>query len=223
MHIYAILTSKACNIHYIKRYYKLIIYFSQLNLEKGERHHICPKALFSQYESFELHPWNKVVVPPRVHFILHWCLHKAYGRSQTYAFWGMINKLSPNRVNERRIPPRSSLFYQYARTEISERMKIDNPMHRAEVIAKKSGDKHHTKTKPWTIVAPTKTAEQHQAQSERMKDNNPMNDPIAKAKRSAKIKGRPMKKVPCPVCDRLVGQGPGLKSHMKTHRESTLQ
>ena len=94
--IYAILASKPHNKHQLDRYFKFILACSQANSLKTkeelgytEKHHICPKAkdLFPEYASFKYFPWNKVILTGRQHFIAHWMLWKAYGGSQTNAFW----------------------------------------------------------------------------------------------------------------------------------------
>lgn len=220
MDIYSILSSKPHNPHYLKRYIKFIEYFSKINYNSGEEHHICPKSsdLFPEYNSFADYPWNKIIVPPRVHVILHWILHKCYGGKQSYAYWAMINQLNPNNVIIKRTPPKMGTFYEKAKMLQSERMKLHNPMHDPEVLKKKSGANHHSATKPWTKLRnkpyniPKETRDK---QSEMMKNNNPMFNEQAKNKRSLKIKGRPVKKVECPNCGKLVGFGAGLKSHSK--------
>jgi hypothetical protein len=90
MNIYDILSSSEHHVHYLKRYFK---YICQLLLrvpnpgDKIERHHICPKAIFPEFESLRDNPWNKCLLTPRQHYIAHWLLWKAYGKSQTRAFW----------------------------------------------------------------------------------------------------------------------------------------
>lgn len=120
--IYAILSSKPHNKHYLDRYFNFILAYGQANSSLPydvytEKHHICPKAkdLFPEYKSFRECPWNKVILTARQHFIAHWMLWKAYGGSQTQAFWLMYGK------------SKDSSVYQNLRTEnvnlISERMK----------------------------------------------------------------------------------------------------
>lgn len=96
--IYAILSSKSHNPHYLNRYWKFIQACSIAN--KGddkylEKHHICPKAsdLFPEYKNFNKFTWNKVLLTYRQHFIAHWMLWKAYKNfaSQFYAFDCMSN------------------------------------------------------------------------------------------------------------------------------------
>lgn len=90
--IYSILSSKPHNPHYLNRYWKFI---QSRNSCSGytEIHHICPKAkdLFPEYASLKTHPWNKIKLTAREHFISHWLLYKAYGGSQAFAFRSMCN------------------------------------------------------------------------------------------------------------------------------------
>jgi hypothetical protein len=83
MDIYAILSSKPHNPHYLNRYIKFIK--SCVEVNKGysgytEKHHICPKAddMFPEYYSFYKNKWNCAVLTPRQHFIAHMFLWKTY-------------------------------------------------------------------------------------------------------------------------------------------------
>lgn len=96
-----ILRSKPHNEKYLNRYIKFINWCAKINEGKIwkitrrnfshiglENHHICPAAkdLFPQYKNFKKYPWNKITLTSRQHFIAHWMLWKAYGKSQTLAF-----------------------------------------------------------------------------------------------------------------------------------------
>lgn len=93
MNIYKILSSKSHNPHYLIRYIKFIN--SRPKHEKSsdltESHHICPKSndLFPEFKSFKLHPWNKINLTLKEHYVAHLLLWKAYGGSQARAFWLM--------------------------------------------------------------------------------------------------------------------------------------
>ena len=93
--IYAILSSKPHNPHYLKRYLKFIEWCKQNPSIDGyiEDHHICPKAedLFPEYISFRDNPWNKVSLSIKQHIIAHVILWKAYGKSQALAIHYFIN------------------------------------------------------------------------------------------------------------------------------------
>ncbi|HET8688759.1 MAG TPA: hypothetical protein VFM18_19250 [Methanosarcina sp.] len=120
MNIYALLTSVPHNPHYLNRYYKFI---TSRKTTIGDKHHICPKAhdMFPQFTSFKTNPWNKIVLTGREHYIAHLFLHKAYGKSQTRAFY-MMSSIS-------RI---SSRYYEIMRLQHKEFMKTNNPMNDPE-------------------------------------------------------------------------------------------
>ena len=97
MNIAELLKSIPHNARYLDRYIAFVISRQQralLTEEFTENHHICPKAndMFPQYKSLRKHMWNSLRLTPREHFIAHWLLWKAYGRSQTYAFAHMCNR-----------------------------------------------------------------------------------------------------------------------------------
>jgi len=120
MNIYTILSSVPHNPHFLKRYYKFI---TSRKTSEGEGHHICPKArdMFPQFTSFRLNPWNKILLTGREHYIAHLLLHKAYGKSQTRAFYMMsCFKRSTSRL------------FETARLLHKEYMKTDNPMNSPE-------------------------------------------------------------------------------------------
>lgn len=102
MDIYKILSTKNHNIHYLNRYIRFISNFYDQPPIKGgtEEHHICPKSkdLFPEYKSFKLHPWNKIILTKRQHFIAHLLLYRAFYKSKgaIYSFWRMCNNVSPS-------------------------------------------------------------------------------------------------------------------------------
>lgn len=92
--IYAILSSVPHNPHYLKRYIGFIE--SCQTTDNGvdgytERHHICPKSLFPDYENLTNHHWNMSILTPRQHFIAHWILSLAYGGDMVVAYYLMIH------------------------------------------------------------------------------------------------------------------------------------
>lgn len=86
MDIYEILKSRPHDQRYLDRYVRFIKSRMQ-NTGPSEKHHICPKALdlFPQYSSFKEHPWNRIDLTPKEHYIAHLLLWKAFGGSQSYA------------------------------------------------------------------------------------------------------------------------------------------
>lgn len=113
MDIYSVLSSKPHNPHYLSRYITFIEQCQQKNvgyLGLVEKHHICPKAsdMFPEFENFSLHPWNKVLLSPRQHYIAHMILWKTFScYSQTIAF----NLMIPNNLKK------SSKIYQKLRED----------------------------------------------------------------------------------------------------------
>lgn len=80
-----------------------------------EAHHILPKAkkMFPEYSSFKKHPWNKVLLTAREHFICHLLLAKHYKSISNKLFEIKMNntvKLMKTRKNY------TSKLYQYFKT-----------------------------------------------------------------------------------------------------------
>lgn len=117
--IYTILSEKPHNSHYLKRYCSFINSFITQSRIKHitETHHICPKAedMFPEYSCLKTNLWNSVHLTKRQHFIAHWLLSRAFNaRSQSYSFWCMCNKQSPNDSRKRDYTV-SSRTYEYAK------------------------------------------------------------------------------------------------------------
>lgn len=94
MSIYQILSSKPHNKHYLNRYIKFIETRKQNYDGIIELHHICPRSkdLFPEYSSFAKHPWNKIKLSLKEHYIAHMILYKTFGKSQASAFHLMSNR-----------------------------------------------------------------------------------------------------------------------------------
>jgi len=118
MNIYAILSSKPHNPHYLNRYVRFIS-ACRIAATAGEKHHICPKSsdLFPEYRSFKLNPWNKVDLTLRQHYIAHRILWKTFGGKQTQAF----------KLMSERIGATSSKIYETIRKAHSQSMIDNNP------------------------------------------------------------------------------------------------
>lgn len=86
MNIYDVLQTKPHSERYLARYVKFI-QSRRPSSGPTEKHHICPKAkdLFPEYSSFKDHPWNRIDLTPREHYIAHLLLWKAFGGSQSLA------------------------------------------------------------------------------------------------------------------------------------------
>lgn len=84
------------NFHYLNRYKKLVHHYKNTIVEGFvERHHIIPICMEGTDDIT-----NLVALPPRVHFIAHYLLHKAYpeNRKLAHAFAMMaVNNQFQNR------------------------------------------------------------------------------------------------------------------------------
>ena len=120
---------------YTKFYYHIITNFKS---EIGEVHHIIPKSLGGSNEDD-----NLVKVSSKAHFILHKLLIKmvkqdSHKVAMNYALFMMMN---------RNICNYTSKTYENARKEVSEQMKLNNPMHNPRVLDKRIGQKRSKETK----------------------------------------------------------------------------
>lgn len=120
MDIYTIkellLQAKPVSIHHLNEYIELIenALRNPTTEKYKENHHILPKSMFPEYASFKEHPWNKISLPAKQHYISHELLWQAFrNRSMAYAFWAMnivstkdqkrYMKISPELYEELRI------------------------------------------------------------------------------------------------------------------------
>jgi len=108
MNIYAILSTKTHNPHYLDRYIKFIegCQIKNINInEKVEKHHICPKAkdMFPEYRKFSDHPWNCAFLTARQHFIAHRILWKTFynTKSMQYALWQISHTREDLKINSK--------------------------------------------------------------------------------------------------------------------------
>lgn len=131
MNVLEILNTKSNSHHYLNRYVNFIN-FCRLQNERNniykenkkkkshkflEVHHICPQAkdLFPEYGDLIEHPWNKITLTPRQHFIAHWMLWKIFGGSQTQAF--MMFNFNSNCLDRPKII--NSKLYEKLKIEVS--------------------------------------------------------------------------------------------------------
>jgi hypothetical protein len=118
MDIYEVLRTKPHSERHLTRYVKFI---QSRTPQEGplERHHICPKAsdLFPQFKSFIDHPWNRIDLTSREHYIAHLLLWKVFGGSQSNAVARMCLKRS-SRLYEQMKTNAISAFKTYAKTDI---------------------------------------------------------------------------------------------------------
>lgn len=108
-----IIYSKAVSKFWATRYIKFVKRFG--NTGGTVRHHFLPKAkdFWPEYTDLNEHSWNCILFTERQHFIAHWMLWKAFGGSQTSAFFAMKNK-NGERLN--------SKTYEVLREEANKRI-----------------------------------------------------------------------------------------------------
>ena len=89
------------NLHYLERYNKFINHY-RINPRGGfcELHHVIPKCMGGT-DSAE----NLLLVPSRIHFILHYLLYKSYPDNRklahAFAMMGVSNKHQERKVSSR--------------------------------------------------------------------------------------------------------------------------
>lgn len=122
---------KVKNAHYFERYLRIIGLFKINNIllpqdTYVESHHILPKAndMFPEYENFKEYPWNEINLTARQHFIAHWILWKAFGRSQSYAFQCFIDQVNCKNNRRQNLKVTSRVY---------EELKIQNSAYQKEI------------------------------------------------------------------------------------------
>lgn len=92
MSIYTkILRSVKHDKRHLDRYINFMTFCERYNNKNTKQevyvaHHICPREMFPEYESFGKNPWNRIYLTERQHFIAHIMLWKVYGnKSMTFA------------------------------------------------------------------------------------------------------------------------------------------
>jgi len=109
------------NNKYTTIYHSIIQKHSSVD---GEKHHIIPRSLGGNNKRE-----NIVIVPPRIHFILHKLLcrmvvDEKHKRSMHFALFQMMN---------RKICNFTSRDYERVKNTIKENMKHNNPMHNPDI------------------------------------------------------------------------------------------
>lgn len=97
--IYTKLKEICINEKYLNRYMKFI---ETYNGSGNIKHHALPQApdMFPEYKSFKIYSWNCIHFSERAHFVAHWMLWKAVGKSQALAFYQMRHK-NKKRLNSK--------------------------------------------------------------------------------------------------------------------------
>jgi len=94
------------SIRHLQRYVALIERFGNKDYSPREVHHIVPRCYGGDHS-----PENLVICSPRLHFLLHWCLWKAFDdQKMAFAFWSMTSRRSV----------KASKVYQKLRAEIAQ-------------------------------------------------------------------------------------------------------
>lgn len=128
------------------RYDKLIDYYKK-NLAEGfvEKHHIIPKCMGGSDD-----PENLILLPTRVHFIVHYLLHKAYpeNRSLAHAFamMGVCNghQRRSSKLYEKSKLARSKALKGVPRPEWV-KVKLRKPKNNTENYKKPKSKEHSSK------------------------------------------------------------------------------
>jgi hypothetical protein len=132
MNLSLVLSSIDHNGYFLKKYVAFIHKFNGVYVDdRYETHHICPKALFPEFECLKQHTWNSAELSPRAHYIAHKILVKVFPTSKEmiYAFWCMSNSFKTS--EQYRDYKISSKQYSEIKDKISElqsiRLKENNP------------------------------------------------------------------------------------------------
>jgi len=102
------------NNHHIQRYTKAIKYYIDNPVCGGELHHILPRSLYPKHIKDTK---NTIMLPTRVHYIVHWMLAKGTNDNKMWFAFNMMNRVIQS-TNKK-----SSLYRQareYVKKAISE-------------------------------------------------------------------------------------------------------
>lgn len=132
------------SVHMLNRYIKLIKHAKTLNItECKETHHIVPKSMGGR-DDLE----NLVDLTPRLHYIAHYMLWKAFrNRKMAFAFHIMIHG-DPNRTRYTKVNSRT---YDRLTTDCRELSKgVDHPMYgKKRTEESKVNQRNAVKGKKW--------------------------------------------------------------------------
>lgn len=128
--VYIEILSKCKSVHHAERYIKFIRACVDRNteLQYYEAHHILPKSVWPEYQSFRASPWNKAKLTGRQHYIAHWMLARALGGGMWTAFNAMCNiRTYRNGVSSKtRTFKVTSTAYEELRKNHAEYQKVSN-------------------------------------------------------------------------------------------------
>lgn len=147
-------------------------------LGRGERHHILPESIYPDYARCK---WNLVNLSYadhyRVHELLPFMLHGKARASMLYAWNLMCGRTNGVFVDSAKY---SELRLQHA-MQVSLQVRLNQPMHRPEVIAKCIGRKNPELSARLLLYNPSKTKE--------FKDFMSLNNPMYLEENKDKFRG----------------------------------
>lgn len=95
--------------HHLKRYSKVINYYTEYPVMDGEYHHVLPRSLYPDMVSDRD---NLILLPTRVHYIVHWMLAKGTNSNKMWFAFNMMNRVIQS-------SNKTSSLYRQAREYIS--------------------------------------------------------------------------------------------------------
>lgn len=131
------------NLHYLKRYDKLINFYKNKLIEGyNEKHHIIPKCLGGS-DDLE----NLILIPARVHFICHYLLYKAYPNNNKLALaFSMMTVNNPYQKRNSKLYEKAKLARSLALKNIPRpewvKEKLRKPKSNTENYKKPKSEKH---------------------------------------------------------------------------------
>ncbi len=84
-----LLIEKFGDSEYLKKYIDICSNNDDDTIEYCEGHHILPVSVFPEYESFTLHPWNKV----KLNYVNHCRAHYFFAMATNECWWGVHSML----------------------------------------------------------------------------------------------------------------------------------
>lgn len=126
------------NTHYLYRLLKLLKYCIKYPADGGVKHHILPKCK-SWFPEYAKDQNNLILVTPRMHFIIHYLLHKSFPKDPAMytACWNMSHLNKDTNL--------SSKQYESLRLHFSQRMRSHNPAKRPGAMDRCRGENNPAK------------------------------------------------------------------------------
>lgn len=97
-----------------------------------EFHHILPISVFPEFKSFREHPWNKVLLTYKEHFICHWLLTKMFNDEQYISKMKFaLSRMCNVGINNRIIP---SKYFAISKKSHLEALKLPRPYRKGKKL-----------------------------------------------------------------------------------------